>query len=89
MTAVTTYIVTCDACGKRIQDGLYVDASVYGKHFHVPCYEAIKGPLVQRALYLDDIEIARIEDGLVVQFSIQKAWASDRELSKFVKEAGL
>jgi hypothetical protein len=58
----TKQIVTCDApacrvAGRPISEGdIYIDAMTYGATFHSKCWEALPGPVLAKALGLDEIK---------------------------------
>lgn len=48
------YTLECDYCGKEINEGVYVDASEYGRDFHIVCWETeLNGTAINRILGLD------------------------------------
>jgi hypothetical protein len=73
----TVQVVTCDECGCGVDQGAenpWVDASVYGKAFHLDCWRRIGGPRVARVLYLDEIVM---KGGLVAPGT--RAWGPKEE----------
>jgi len=56
MTTKTITQRTCDICQQEIVDGArFVDASPYGRDFHVSCLEKVDGTII--ALLVDDVYI--------------------------------
>lgn len=58
-------VITCDDCKKEIRTYPsdkaedYVDAGVYGVHFHIICFDELTAFEVIKLLGLDDIHLAK------------------------------
>ena len=68
MSKQTTVKVTCDFCKAPIAEENYIDASVYGKDFHVTCVQDMNGFGMLCALELDDIQYAKSGDKVIYYY---------------------
>lgn len=46
------YRIVCDVCLKDINDSVYINASSYGREFHILCWQELRAPEINRLLGL-------------------------------------